>query len=141
LPSTGTPGDHPDDVGRPERNRADQEQADGHEKIADVEDEEICDPEPKHEGDDEDDQRELQCRQIKRPGGRIAQQVDVVGEDKVRHEADQHLVAEEADRQHQRHRNEEEEDEHDSERRDLQIGHQQLSACYCFDYRCSARRP
>ena len=66
------PRDHADDVGGQERHRADQEQHHLHGRGADVEGEEIGDPEADHERQRPDDRREFQRVEIGPPGDRTS---------------------------------------------------------------------
>ena len=71
----------------------------------------------------------------------VGQQVDIVLRGELRHHANEHLVAEKANQNDERHRNDKEEEKHQSERRDLQIDKPRRllgAAGVIFSYPCPA---
>ena len=88
------PGDHPDDVRSPKRNRANQKKNDLPSQGAHMEGQEIGDGEPDGQGENPTEGGEFEGVEINRIGDGGFEQLDVVGENEVRNQAKFRVIPE-----------------------------------------------
>src|ERR1700716_1315605 len=117
----GNPGDHPDDVGGPERYRAQEEKTDLPKQSANMEHQEIGDVEADEQRYRPDDQRKLERAQIEPQRHARREDLEVVVEDEGWIQPPLAIV-EEADGDDHQHRQAEEEHENKGDWRDLNPG-------------------
>ena len=119
LAEQRNPGNHADDVRGPERHCAQQEEADGEQLVAHVEDEEIGDEETQHQREDPDQRREPDRLEIKFEREAGGGDVDVIVEREGRDQAAETVGLEHAGDPHDEHRRDEERDQHQHQRQDV----------------------
>ncbi len=121
------PGNHPDDVRGPERDRAEQEQADCEQLVLDVEDQEIGDQEADDQREQPGQHREFQRRRIELKRLRRGEDFRVIRKRERRQQPAKSVGLKDARDQHDQRRQQEKRHQHQHQRRHVQPCTQILS--------------
>src|SRR5882724_13444453 len=114
------PGDHSDDVGGPERHGAQQEQPQRQQLVADVEDQEVGDPEPDQQGEEPGEYRKFQGRPVQLQRELGGEDAFVIVESKARNDTTEAIAlnktcGDDADDRHDKERNKDENQRQDQQ--------------------------